>query len=110
TALTGVELLDRRQGQFTFYRNNVVGQQQLFPGPIQALYHDGRDTLWIGSGASLTRFDLANHTTKTYQAYTGPRVIGRPELRMVGTIVPDEQGSLWFDGMDGLYRFDPASE
>ncbi|HEY1012527.1 MAG TPA: two-component regulator propeller domain-containing protein [Herpetosiphonaceae bacterium] len=110
TAGDGVYLLNPRQMQFTYYRGDPLGNRSFAPAGIQAIHQDPAGVVWIGSTTALTRFDPAAGSFKHYTVFSGTLPLARPESRIIGDIVPDKAGRLWFDGIDGLYRFDPRTE
>ncbi|MBA3469523.1 MAG: response regulator [Herpetosiphonaceae bacterium] len=106
----GVSSLDRQQMQFTTYRVNPLGVNTFPPRGIQALYQDPAGVVWIGSNDILTRFNPADGLFKHYKSFEGQMPLALPTARSVARIVPDDQGNLWFDGILGLYRFNPQTE
>ncbi len=109
TANDGVYALNRQQMQFTYYRGDPLHANTFAAADIQALYQDPDGVIWIGATTQLTRFDPADGSFTHYQTYSGTLPLADPSARLVASIVPDAQGRLWFDGIDGLYCFDPAS-
>jgi signal transduction histidine kinase/ligand-binding sensor domain-containing protein/DNA-binding NarL/FixJ family response regulator len=106
---SGIAIFDRRQLQFTTYRNDPLVDD--FPASgVQAIYQQPDGIIWLGANATLTRFDPRDGTFKRYDTFNGPLPLAVPEARALASIIPDAQGRLWFDGIDGLYRFDPQQE
>jgi signal transduction histidine kinase/CheY-like chemotaxis protein/streptogramin lyase len=106
----GVSSLDLNQMQFTTYRLDQTSDEPFPPTGIQALHQGDDGRIWMGSNHVLARFNPADGSFKYYPSFRGPFPLAMPKSRMMGTLLADEQGMLWFDGIDGLYRFDPASE
>jgi signal transduction histidine kinase/ligand-binding sensor domain-containing protein/ActR/RegA family two-component response regulator len=106
---SGLAMFDRKQLQFIYYRNDPLSDH-FPPNGVQALYQQPDGTIWFGSNTTLTRFSPASNSFKRYEVFTATLPLAVPEARAIATIIGDRQGRLWFDGIDGLYRFDPQRE
>ncbi len=107
----GVDILNRNQAQFKFYRRDPLNPKSFFKESFQAIYAEpNTNIIWLGSNGLLTRFNSQDNTFKSYNSYPHPVPPFPPEIIATSVIFPDEQGNLWFDGIDGLYRFDPKTE
>jgi signal transduction histidine kinase/ligand-binding sensor domain-containing protein/DNA-binding NarL/FixJ family response regulator len=110
TATVGVNILAPRQIQFRTYRRDPTSANSFYRAPIHAIYQDPAGIIWIGTLNILTRFNPADRSFRHYNVYSKPLPPTRPDILAIARILPDEQGRLWFDGVDGLYCFDPKTE
>ncbi|MBN9391869.1 MAG: diguanylate cyclase [Chloroflexi bacterium] len=106
SVLTGINVLDRRQTQFTFYRRDPLSDNNFPKTPIQALYQEPGGKIWMGSNSEIASFNPQDGTFQHFLTYSRPLPTTRPEAVAISAFFPDEQDGLWFDGVDGLYRFD----
>ena len=77
---------------------------------LAGIYEDGAGTLWVGADATLNRLDRATGLVTAYAPPDAVAPAGRPEANTIFSIIADKQGMLWFDGLDGLYRFNPQTK
>ncbi len=110
TVAAGLSILDLHQTQFTTYLRNSAINSNSTKTPTQALYQEPSGLIWIGAPTSLTRFNPLDGSFKSFPTFTKALPNGLPEVQSVSAIYPDEQGGLWFDGIDGLYSFDRNTE
>ncbi len=111
TPLAGIDYWDRWQTQFKWYRRDPTTRNSFLTPQLHAITQDALGALWIGSTQFLTRFDRAQGTFNHYDTHPNrPPVPGAPEGTFITKIIPDDDGRLWFDGLDGLGRFDPRTE
>jgi ligand-binding sensor domain-containing protein/signal transduction histidine kinase len=68
--------------------------QGLAPGPVEAIYEDRGGTVWVGTGAGLSRFRRGRWTTWTAKQ-------GLPDGGVQG-IVEDDRGGLWLMTGSGI--------
>jgi ligand-binding sensor domain-containing protein/signal transduction histidine kinase len=98
--------IDRKTGQSTYYRRTV--------GPaattdVVTIREDRSGNLWVGTyGHGLLRFDRRTGHIKTYQH--DPADPHSLSSDMIIRLLEDHNGALWAASVDGLNRFDPASE
>ncbi|HEY1016384.1 MAG TPA: ATP-binding protein, partial [Herpetosiphonaceae bacterium] len=106
----GVDLLDLRQTQFDFYRDDPLSANQFAGRQFGALIEDpgDPDLIWVASGPVMHRFNRRTGEIKR-SGTAGGAGVGPPEASNVSTLLRDGQGMLWFDGIDGVYRLDPAT-
>lgn len=94
-AETGLCLFNRANGTFKRYPGLPDTSA---PAPVYCLMMDRKGTLWIGSGTGLSYLD---------------RTTGKVQMRIpaaiVGSIVQDDAGVLWFASTGGLHAYDPAN-
>ncbi len=110
-ANSGVDLTDLNQTQFTFYRRNPLSSNSFLPTQIEAIYQEPGGVIWTGGATNLTRFNPRDGSFKHYPIYSQKVMpLLPPSTLAISAIYPDEQGGLWFDGIDGLYRFDRNTE
>ncbi len=87
------------------------GQHQHLPGPADARRRSGCGGHDLAREPDrLTRFDRQQGMFKHYIPRKGPRPPGEASAVDITSIFPDNQGGIWFDGVDGIYRFDEAKE
>ncbi|HEX2910697.1 MAG TPA: two-component regulator propeller domain-containing protein [Chloroflexia bacterium] len=110
TLNAGVNMLNLQQTQFKYFRRNPLSSNTFQKGQIEALYQQQDGIIWIGAHNVLTRFDPSSGTFKHYNYYDKDLPDIQPQALSIASILPDGQGGLWFDGVDGLYHFDPATE
>ncbi len=110
TTSSGIDILDRRQMQFTFYRSSPTSENGFSQLGLQALYQEPSGIIWVGESTALARFNPADGSITHYVAFSGTLPLALKEAREIASIYPDGQGRLWFDGIDGIYRFDQQTE
>ena len=97
--------------------NQISGPRSERSGKgITALYHDGKNILWIGTlGNGLIRFDLSDETIRYFRHESAnPNSLSH---NIVGSICEDDSGYLWIGtghvsvaSGGGLNRFDRRTE
>lgn len=103
-AIDGLNRVDRRTGQYTFYR---TGEPGISSRPT-SIIEDRSGFLWLGSdGHGLTRFDPKTGRFKAFRHSTTERFSLSSDL--VTRVLIDHTGTLWAATFDGLDRFDPAT-
>ena len=111
TPFVGVDRLDPLQSQFTFYRHDPANNDNLPAVPVRALAQAQDGALWLGAADSLVYFSPARNEFKRHTIRQGPRPsIDNATAIDINFISLDEQGKVWFDGIDGIYCFDPRTE
>jgi diguanylate cyclase (GGDEF)-like protein len=110
SVITGINILDRRQTQFTYYRRDPLSDNSFPRTPIQALYQEPGGKIWMGSNSEIASFNPQDGTFQHFLTYAGPLPATRPEAVAISAFFPDDQNGLWFDGVDGLYRFDRQTQ
>ena len=104
SAIDALNRVDRKTGQYNFYRNAGQG---VSPRPI-AIVEDRAGSLWVGSdGHGLTRFDPKTGRFKTFRHSLTDRFSLSSDL--VTQLLIDHAGTLWATTFDGLDRFDPGT-
>ncbi len=100
--------IDRKTGQFTFYRS--VGR----PGSLSSTWvisiaEDRSGYLWFGTlGGGLNRYDRRSGRFKNYRH--NPADAHSLSHDNVLSLFVDHKGTLWAGTEDGLSAFDPATE
>jgi len=104
----GLNRIDRKTGQITFYR--VEGGAGSLPDPyVQSLVEDRRGHLWFGTvGQGLRSFDPQTGHFKTYRH--NPADSHSLSQDTVYTVFIDQEGNLWAGTDDGLSAFDPQTD
>ena len=104
SAIEALNRVDRKTGQYTFYR---------FEGPgvnwrPTAIIEDRSGVLWVGSdGYGLIRFDPKTGLFKTFRHSPTDRFSLSSDL--VDRLLIDRAGTLWVTTQNGLNRFDPVT-
>jgi signal transduction histidine kinase/streptogramin lyase/DNA-binding NarL/FixJ family response regulator len=108
---SGIDDVDLWQMQFTFYRRDPANPNSFLPPPMRAAAVDSSGSVWLGTALGLSRFDPAQGMFKHYNTFTGLRPTAPSPVAVdILTIYPDDEGGVWFDGADGVYRFDRQTE
>ncbi len=103
-AIDALNRVDRKTGQYTFYRTEGPG---VSPRP-NTMIEDRSGFLWVGSdGQGLTRFDPKTGLFKTFRHSPTDRFSLSSDH--VTRLLIDHTGTLWATTFDGLDRFDPAT-
>ena len=110
TAGAGLSILDLHQTQFKTYLSNAIGIPNSSKKPLQAIYQEPSGLIWLASPTTLTRLNPLDGSSKVFITFSNNLPNGQPETLAVSAIYPDEAGGLWFDGVNGLYRFDRNTE
>jgi signal transduction histidine kinase/streptogramin lyase/DNA-binding NarL/FixJ family response regulator len=111
TPFAGVDWLDPLQSQFTFYRHDPTNANNLPDVPMRALAQTQDGALWLGAGDGLLYFSPARNEFERHPIRQGPRPsIDNAAAIDINFISLDDQGKVWFDGMDGIKRLDPRTE
>jgi PAS domain S-box-containing protein len=104
SAINALNRVDRKTGQYAFYRATGVG---VSPRPT-AIVEDRLGFLWLGSDRhGLTRFDPKTGLFKTFRHSPTDRFSLSSDF--VTHLLIDHAGTLWATTHDGLDRFDPAT-
>ena len=104
SAINALNRVDRKTGQYTFYRTAVPG---VSPRPT-AIIEDRLGFLWVGSdNHGLTRFDPKTGLFRTFRHSPTER-FSLSSDRITGLFI-DHAGTLWATTHNGLDRFDPAT-
>jgi len=77
--------------------------QGLLDENLMAVYPDGKNNLWVTTNWGLARFDKATETFKVFLESDG---INHNEFN-IASHFQDEDGKLFFGGLDGITIFDP---
>lgn len=110
TALDGIDILDLSQMQFTFYPYQPDIDNESAAQSISALYQTPDGVIWLGMQSTLVRFDPQTGTYTWFPTLLGQQPPVTAQSFSIQGLYPDANGGLWFDGVDGIYRFDMASE
>ena len=104
----GLNRIDRKTGQFTFYRVEGGGGKLGGPG-VLSLVEDRRGYLWFGTvSQGLHRLDPRTGEFKIYRHNsTDPQSLSRD---VVHTLFIDRNGGLWAGTDDGLSAFEPQTD
>ena len=104
SAIDALNRVDRKTGQYTFYRTAGPGVSSRPTAIIQ----DRSGLLWVGSdGHGLTRLDPKTGRFKTFRHNPADRFSLSNDL--VPNLFIDHAGTLWAATFDGLDRFDAAT-
>jgi PAS domain S-box-containing protein len=103
-AIDALNRVDRKTGQYTFYR---TAGPRVSPRPTSVI-EDRLGFLWVGSDShGLSRFDPRTGLFKTFRHNpTDPFSLSSD---FVPRLLIDHVGTLWATTIDGLNRFDPAT-
>jgi PAS domain S-box-containing protein len=100
--------IDRKTGQFTFYRK-VGGPDNLSSNFVISIVEDRAGYLWFGTaGGGLNRFDRRTGRFKAYRH--NPADAHSLSHDTVLSLFIDRKGTLWAGTEDGLNAFDPETE
>jgi PAS domain S-box-containing protein len=103
-AINALNRVDRKTGQYTFYR---TAGPRVSPRPT-AIIEDRLGFLWVGSDShGLTRFDPRTGLFRTFRH--SPTDQFSLSSDFVPRLLIDHAGTLWATSFDGLNRFDPAT-
>ncbi len=103
-AIDALNRVDRKTGQYTFYRTAGPG---VSPRPT-AIIEDRSGFLWVGSDSrGLTRLDPTTGLFRTFRHSPTDRFSLSSDF--VVRLLIDHAGTLWATTYDGLDRFDPAT-
>ena len=109
TETGGLNILDRRQGQFASYQHRPGNPDSLSAGLITALHQDGNRILWAGfSPFALDRLDRKTGQITHYLPGSGSKNPVGKGSNLAG-IYRDAEDYLWFGGWGILDRFDERS-
>lgn len=101
----GLNRFDPATGSVRHFRTDYNDPNTLRSDRVISLYHDGDNTLWIGTfGGGLSRLDLSTETFITYTQVDGLA------NNVVYGILPDGDGNIWLSTNNGLSRFNPETE
>jgi ligand-binding sensor domain-containing protein/signal transduction histidine kinase len=100
--------IDRKTGQFTFYR--TAGRPGSLSGTwVISIAEDRAGYLWFGTlGGGLNRYDRRSGQFKVYR-HNPADAYSLSHDNVLGLFV-DRKGTLWAGTEDGLSAFDPAAE
>ncbi|MBA3533805.1 MAG: response regulator, partial [Ardenticatenales bacterium] len=100
---------DTRQEQFAAFRHDRDNPDSLGSSDTRAVYVDRAGDVWVGSGLGvLSRLD---HESGHFQRYLNdPATLATVSSGWMQTIYEDRGGTLWVGSMDGLNRYDRASD
>jgi ligand-binding sensor domain-containing protein len=121
TQTAGVDLLNPHQNQFDFYSTYLAKQTPTDntnqdKAPIHAIYQEPAPSgiIWLGAAFNLVRFNPQDNSLKQFPISTNSdstnSQITQPPGTGINSIIPDDQGNLWFDYNNGLYRFNRNTE
>ena len=97
--------VDRRTGQYTFYRPEGPAVST----EVLAILEDRSGTLWVGTlGHGLNSFDRRTGRFNTY--LHDPIDPASLSHNIVTRLFMDRAGSMWATSWNGLNRFDPATQ
>jgi PAS domain S-box-containing protein len=103
-AIDALNRVDRKTGQYTFYRTAGPG---VSPRPT-AIIEDRSGFLWVGSDSrGLTRLDPTTGLFRTFRHSPTDRFSLSSDF--VVRLLIDHAGTLWATTYNGLDRFDPAT-
>jgi len=103
-AIDALNRVDRKTGQYTFYRTAGPG---VSPRPT-AIIEDRSGFLWVGSDSrGLTRLDPTTGLFRTFRHSPTDRFSLSSDF--VVRLLIDHAGTLWATTYDGLNHFDPAT-
>jgi ligand-binding sensor domain-containing protein len=103
-AIDALNRVDRKTGQYTFYRTAGPG---VSPRPT-AIIKDRSGFLWVGSDSrGLTRLDPTTGLFRTFRHSPTDRFSLSSDF--VVRLLIDHAGTLWATTYDGLNHFDPAT-
>jgi len=104
SAIEALNRVDRKTGQYTFYRIEGPGVNWR----PTAIIEDRSGVLWVGSdGHGLIRFDPKTGLFKTFRHSPTDRFSLSSDL--VARLFIGRAGTLWATTFNGLNRFDPAT-
>jgi len=97
--------LDRNAGRYTHF--DVPGHG--IASDVLSIAEDQSGALWVGtSGQGLYKLDAATGHMRAFRHFDGDT--SSPNSETVIQLLVDRAGSLWVSTIDGLYRFDSATE
>lgn len=103
TMYSGLNKLAASKNKFEVFRNDPENKNSLISNNISEIYKDSRGILWIGTRDGLCSFD------KKSGRWRRDYSINNSEIKVIYSIIEDENKNLWFCGYNGLYRYNRIS-
>lgn len=95
----GINILDRKTGQFSYYAHDPDNANSLSSSAIYALYKDSHGYVWIGTW--LGGVNKFNPKTKTFTRYKPDGLPGSISNANVFSMLEDSRGNLWVGTIGG---------
>jgi len=100
----GVNLYDRQQDLFAYYRQDSQNPNTLSDSSIYSIFIDSAGYAWLGTGNGLNQFNRqGNQVVQFKNNAQDPKSLGSNEIYF---ITGDQTGSIWISTPNGLDRFD----
>jgi ligand-binding sensor domain-containing protein len=97
----GLDRFDATREQYQAYTE----QDGLPSSAVEALLEDRQGNLWLGTDKGLAKFNPGTKSVRTYYASDG---LAGNECNYWGAAFGDEQGQMFFPGVNGLTFFHPT--
>ena len=97
----GLNRLDPSSGAIRRFRHRPDRPDSLPSDRVLSLQQDARRRIWIGTAGGLSRWDAGTGAFIRYPALGERSICG---------ILEDPSGAMWISRIDGVLRFDPATE
>jgi len=110
TAFNGLNLLNRKTGEFKRFTADSTNPSSLSNNDIRSIYEDSENNLWIGTaGGGLNLYNRQNNSFKHYKKdTTRANTIGS---NYISSIKEDSKGNLWLGTTTGvLCKFNPEKD
>ena len=99
----GLNLMDRKAGTFSVYKNVPNDVNSLSQNSVESLFEDNLGQLWVGTAGGLNRW---NATTKSFKRFT--KADGLVD-DVIKSIVQDSSNTLWLGTSNGLSTINPST-
>jgi signal transduction histidine kinase/ligand-binding sensor domain-containing protein/DNA-binding response OmpR family regulator len=104
--IRGVNIFNRKKGQFNVYKSDQNYPKALSSDIIYSIFEDNSGLVWIGTytGIGIHKFNRLKEQFNPYRYY-----LQRPEefdIKIILPIYEDRNGIIWIGTYGGLYKFD----
>jgi ligand-binding sensor domain-containing protein/serine phosphatase RsbU (regulator of sigma subunit) len=104
----GLDLLNRKTGNFYHFAHDGDNINSLVSNDIQAICQDMNDVMWIKTPNHLSSFDLKTGKFRAFEHYYD--IFRFSSDNIFYQMIVDKKGLVWMPTKDGLFFFDPDKE
>lgn len=109
TLNNGLNAYDKQTGKFRRFQNNETDPSSISHNKIWSMFEDNKGVFWVGThGFGLNKYDRARGNFTTYA--NNPSDDSSISDNFINVITQDQNGDLWIGTINGLNKFNPASE